>query len=149
MKIDIFRILGVGFPPEKANEVREADTALHDDFLTRPEYSEEILRLFITSYIYEKEHYFYVPKPRFAKAKTRISTIRGWPDLHFPPSVEIRVFVDMDVVRHATGTALRHALIDPVCVRLLDTPKTVQKRIDIAGLIADLSSWADEALPEH
>jgi hypothetical protein len=148
MEIDIFQMYGVGFPESQRNVIRQLNLLLNDDFRYEKKYSNDISRLEIDSRIHELKHQISLPKPHFKKARIFKATDypgwpKDWPDRHMPDSLALQTNVDFDAAAQATGSALRHALVDPICATLLLTPKAIQQRIRIQNLIADLKIWAD------
>jgi hypothetical protein len=148
MKINTPLRLGVGFPGEKLYDLDDLLAQISQYFSSRS-YSQEINLLCIWIAVYKPEHVKKnVPKPRIKKAKT-IKTAdypgwpKDWPDTHTPENLELHTYVDFDTAAQASGSTLRHALVDPICATLLQTPKTIQQRIRIQDLIMDLQIWAD------
>lgn len=146
MEFDASQVSGVGFPEAKNVELMRFNQDLNK-YLKDRSYSSEVQRLGAVFVIYPLEHQRPMPKPRLAKAKTyRAADVPGfpkdWPDRHVPVSLEIKFYVDYETAAATSGIALRHAFVDPLCQTLLQTPKTVQRQIDIQRLITDLRAWA-------
>ena len=148
MELDAFQVVGVGFSVIKSYEISEAIRNL-SLYLANRFYGNEISRIGLV-YIIKEPRFQQValPKPRVAKAKTyRAADVPGfpkdWPDRHVPVSLKVDYFVNFDVAAKTEGVELRRALIEPFCRELLRTPKTIQKRIDVASLSADLRKWAE------
>jgi hypothetical protein len=147
MLIELFAVTGLGFPRSKSSKL----ISLHEElaaYLADKTYSDEILRLG-GAYAVERlaeQRFFprpYVSKAKFIQAKNLPSWPRDWPDQHIPISLNVKYYVDYETAAIAEGSILRHALVDPLCEAIKQTPKTLQRRIDTARLIADLQNWAD------
>jgi hypothetical protein len=147
MKINTPLRIGIGFPSASADELQDLSNKMKRYFASRM-YSEDIDQMSVWLAIYKPEHKKNLPKPRIKKTKTYKTADypgwpKDWPDQHVPEHLELQTYVDFDTAAQATGSALRHALVDPICATLLLTPKTIQQRIRIQDLIVDLKIWAD------
>jgi hypothetical protein len=147
MKINTPLTFGVGFPSGGATLLRESLNQMKQHFSSR-KYSEEIEEMSVWLALEKLRYQVQLPKPHIKKSKTYKAADdagwpKDWPDQHVPEHLELQTYVDFDTAAKATGSELRHALVDPICVTLLQTPKTIQQRIRIQDLIMDLQIWAD------
>jgi hypothetical protein len=147
MKINIPLRLGIGFPSASADAIQDLSNQMKRYFASRM-YSEDIDQMSVWLVIYKPDHKKNLPKPCIKKSKTYKAADdtgwpKDWPDQHVPEHLELQTYVDFDTAAKAMGSALRHALVDPICATLLLTPKTIQQRIRIQDLIVDLQIWAD------
>jgi hypothetical protein len=147
MKINTPLTFGVGFPSGSATALRDSLNQMKVYFSSR-RYSEEIEEMSVWLAVEKLRYQVQIPKPRIKKSKTyKTADYAGWPkdwpDQHVPEHLELQTYVDFDAAAQATGSELRHALVDPICATLLLTPKTIQQRIRIQDLIADFKIWAD------
>lgn len=148
MRIDTPLRFGIGFPSEKSRNLVDLCAQLNKYFSCR-QYGDVLDLMCVWFAIYKPEHIKKIAsKPRIKKSITyKRADGAGWPkdwlDQHVPEHLELQTYVDFDTAAQATGSALRHALVDPICATLLLTPKTIQQRIRIQDLIADLKIWAE------